>query len=358
MIRVPSVTINGGEKMVTSVSRITRALEYFSKMDQVEGWLHTTTALAIFEIALFQESNGVMGDLAEIGIHHGKSFLVLAAAARPSETVNAIDVFEKHDLNIDNSGWGNREIFVSNVKRFFPGVKLSIIADSSLNVRHNEKELGLCGIRFLSIDGGHTKAITSNDLSIANNCLGEAGVCCLDDLFNPHWTGVISGLCEFLGTDLKPRLSPFALFPNKLFLCRPEYRDTYASYLRTAMDYALERTDLELLNTRIDVYGDRWHHDMHGHSLRDGSVLSVFQKLIGVGAAREQRQEALERLNALLEKLKSVELDMSTKEAQLRDINRNISFKTGGRPFRLAGRLLFHSSGKPRKLFRIMVLRG
>jgi hypothetical protein len=96
-----------------SICRTLRALIYILKMDEVEGWLSVTTALAILEITLCQEANGVAGNLVEIGIHHGKSLMVLAAAARPDETVYAVDVFERQDLNIDGSGCGNREIFLS-----------------------------------------------------------------------------------------------------------------------------------------------------------------------------------------------------------------------------------------------------
>ena len=61
----------------------------------------------MMELIWLQESDGVPGGLAEIGIHHGRSFIALAAAARPTDPLIAIDVFERferQDLNVDQSG--------------------------------------------------------------------------------------------------------------------------------------------------------------------------------------------------------------------------------------------------------------
>ena len=242
--------------MTLSLARPLRALDYLLRMDEVHGWLMPTTALAMLETCFFQEAAGTTGGLAEIGIHHGKSFLVLAAAARPDETLYAIDVFERQDQNVDRSGQGDRDIFLAHVARFFPGVRPAIIARSSADLAGREAEFGLAGLRFLSIDGGHTAALTLNDLRIADACLAPAGACCLDDLFNPHWTGVVSGLFAFLATA--PGLVPYALLPNKLLLCRPAHAERYRTHLRVVLDHALERTGQEFAGAVIDVYGERW----------------------------------------------------------------------------------------------------
>jgi hypothetical protein len=242
--------------MALSRDRAQRALDYLTHMDDVHGWLMPTTALGIVETLLFQEDTGVAGGLAEIGIHHGKSFLALAAAARQDEKLHAIDVFEQQEKNTDRSGWGDRDTFLAHVARFFPGVQPIVVAHSSADIAGHEAEFGLGGLRFLSIDGGHTAALTLNDLRIADACLGDAGACCLDDVFNPRWTGVVSGLFAFLATA--PRLVPYAFLPNKLFLCRPGQVGQYRAHLRDVLAHALERTGQEFGAAEIDVYRERW----------------------------------------------------------------------------------------------------
>ena len=74
-----------------SLLRTAAALNYLSHIDEVEGWYSATTALAMMELIWLQESDGVPGGLAEIGIHHGRSFIALAAAARPTDPLIAID---------------------------------------------------------------------------------------------------------------------------------------------------------------------------------------------------------------------------------------------------------------------------
>lgn len=292
----------GGDQTVTlSISRMAKALHYLMRMEDIEGWLSATTAMAMMEVILWQEANDVRGDLAEIGIHHGKSFMVLAAVARASETVHAVDVFERQDLNIDRSGCGNREIFIANVERFFPGVHLSLIPESSADLRGREEEFNLTRLRFLSIDGGHTRDLTLNDLQIADKCLVGAGACCLDDVLSSHWTGVVSGLFEFLHKDTRPNLVPFAYLPNKLFLCRPARQESYRSCLRNALDYALELRDREFWRSVIDVYGERWP--------QASATFSAFAKLLGTDVqiqqpvnaaalANERARQAEERADA------------------------------------------------------------
>jgi Methyltransferase domain len=222
----------------------------------VVGWFSATAGLGMNEILWHQEERGVRGNLAEIGIHHGKSFLVLAGAARSSETVFAIDVFERQELNLDHSGCGNRVIFESHLKRFLPGAKISVIAESSADLRGREAALGLAGLRFVSIDGGHTRELTLNDLQIADGCLVDGGVCCVDDVFNAHWPGVVSGLFDFLDQD--NRLVPPACFPDKLFLCGPAWKPPFLAHTTSRCGYAMARADLLLRDSTMDVVGDRW----------------------------------------------------------------------------------------------------
>jgi hypothetical protein len=240
---------------VPSPSRAAGAVRYLAHIDSVEGWLVTTAAIAMIELLWYQEELGKSGGVAEIGIYHGKSFLALVAAARPEDPLFAIDLFEKQHLNVDGSGTGDRQIFLANLARFFPAANVTAVAESSQDLWGLQDELHLNDLRFMSIDGGHTSELTLNDLRFADRALSSDGVCLLDDVLNPHWTGVLTGLFEFLrsGGDLVP----IALVPNKLVLVRSGRRESYLRSLRHLLSYALDRKEREFGDSLIDIYGDR-----------------------------------------------------------------------------------------------------
>lgn len=253
----------GAAPHAVSLARAAAALHYLDSLDTIEGWLSPGTALAMIETLWLQERTGIAGDVAEIGVFRGKSFLALAAGARPGERLIAIDLFdagdpaaERPEQDVAPYGTGNRAAFLANLARFFPGMRPEVIEGSSHALRGQEAAAGLSGLRMLSIDGGHTRALTLNDLRIADAALGAHGLCWLDDVLNPHWTGVVSGLFAFL--DGTPDLTPVALFPNKLALCRPGAADFYRGGFRALFAPALERERIELHAAAIDVYGECW----------------------------------------------------------------------------------------------------
>ncbi|HEX7000004.1 MAG TPA: hypothetical protein VF322_17865, partial [Gammaproteobacteria bacterium] len=76
-------------------------------MASVDGWLHRTSAEAIAAL-------GQGGNAAEIGVHHGKLFILLSLLC---DHAYAIDVFDSA-LNVDGSGAGDRTIFERNMARY------------------------------------------------------------------------------------------------------------------------------------------------------------------------------------------------------------------------------------------------
>jgi methyltransferase family protein len=229
--------------------------DYLAKnMDLVEGWFERADALGMLAALRIQQAEGVAGGLAEIGVHHGKSFLLLALGARPDETIHALDVFDQQHLNTDQSGSGDEAIFLSNVQRFAPTAKVNVIKMSSTD-RRVRKQLGR--LRFLSIDGGHTRELTKNDLRVADAVLTDKGMCCVDDIMNFHWTGVITGVFDYLHT-FRPGLWPFAIFPKKLFFCRRRFVQQRKEQFRAALGAACAYTAKKFGDYFVDVYGDAW----------------------------------------------------------------------------------------------------
>lgn len=226
-------------------------LHYLKEMDAVEGWFSRSDALAIAHCLALQAGEGITGAVAEIGVHHGKSFIALACAALSTDRLYAIDVFEQQNLNLDRSGQGNRDKFLANVERYAPTAKPSVLAMSSLDLRGREREF-LEPLRFLSIDGGHTRAVTLNDLEIANTILVDGGMCCVDDILHPEWTGVVSGVFAFF--EKCSALVPFALLPKKLYFCRPAYQEQRRAQFQTRFAGALLRRGKEFGPHTVDVY--------------------------------------------------------------------------------------------------------
>jgi hypothetical protein len=241
-----------------SLARLAAAYRYLYYSDRIDGWMHQTTALAMMELLWLQEEAGIAGNIAEIGVHHGCSALALIAAARPDETMIAIDLFDRQDLNVDGSGRGSLAAFRGHLQYLFPSAQVRTVAKSSVEIRGAETEHGLADLRFFSLDGGHTRALTLNDLEIAEASLAPNGIAVLDDVFSDNWPGVVSGLFAFLGR--RPDLVPFAVFPNKVFLCRPQFAAFYRKGCREVLGFALHKNELELQNHSVDVYVDRWPH--------------------------------------------------------------------------------------------------
>lgn len=192
----------------------------------VDGWLRSEAALTIVALSERQRSFGLAGGAAEIGVHHGKLFILLYLLCRASEKAVAIDLFGDQHLNIDNSGSGDLAKFRRNLERY---------ADSARLVLHQGNSMDLSGailtrlaegpLRFVSVDGGHTADITAYDLATAEAALAEGGIIVVDDVFNEQWPGVGDGVRRYF--DRRPNLVPFALGANKTYFCRPAHRDVY-----------------------------------------------------------------------------------------------------------------------------------
>ena len=200
--------------------------------DKVEGWCEP----ALFNIMDFLENAEInkLGGCLEIGIHHGKFFILLNSLIDRKFDSYAIDLFDAQESNIDQSGLGNLQAFKQNLVSFdrHQGENTKIIAGDSTDtklIRELNEHVGT--IRYLSIDGGHTPEHTISDLKLANTLVSNQGVVILDDILNHHWLGVLEGASSFLKT--KPTLLPFAIGANKLFLskisCNPYYFKLFAN---------------------------------------------------------------------------------------------------------------------------------
>lgn len=192
---------------------------YLSDTASIEGWFFPVDALLFGLLDEAQKRGGVAGNLFEIGVHHGKSAVLLARMLAPGEVLGVCDVFGRQDLNDDHSGEGSRELFVQNIARCAPvasdAVKIFAKRSDELDAADTTSRC-----RFLHIDGGHLPRDVVNDLGVAERALLPDGVVALDDVFNPSWPGVSEGLYRHAAAN-PGSLVPLIIGGNKAYFVRP-----------------------------------------------------------------------------------------------------------------------------------------
>ncbi|MGO9436329.1 MAG: class I SAM-dependent methyltransferase [Terracidiphilus sp.] len=209
----------------------------------VKGWLFPGAPEAILLLSEAQRHTGLSGGAAEIGVHHGKLFILLYLLGEQDEAAVAVDLFSQQELNLDRSGEGDLERFKRNLERHADTARLVVHeGDSKRLAGPRLIELGRGPLRLISIDGGHTSEITAHDLATAEEALAEGGIVILDDCFKEMWPGVSDGVHRFFS---QPRsIQPFAIGSNKTFFCQPGFAAKYGEALRKLSARFVEQTFL------------------------------------------------------------------------------------------------------------------
>jgi hypothetical protein len=197
----------------------------------VKGWLLPGAPEAIVRLSEEQRSANLRGGVAEIGVHHGKLFILLYLLGPENEPALAIDLFSQQELNVDNSGAGDLERFKRNLHTHADTSRLVIHEGDSTQLTSNDL-LQLCRgpLRIISIDGGHTADITAHDLATSEGALIEGGIIVLDDCFNEMWPGVVDGVHRYFSQ--RRTILPFGVGANKTFFCHRPFARQYADVLR------------------------------------------------------------------------------------------------------------------------------
>jgi Methyltransferase domain len=216
-------------------------LEHFNSAvwGHVEGWLGDRMWQLVNLTGTILDANCVQGNIAEFGVHHGLFLFLLNVIRNEDEECFAIDVFDDQHLNVDNSGSGSLAVFRSHLetlmasqRRFFRIVQRDTMSFSTVEV---VDLFGKTGVKFFSIDAGHTIQHACNDLHLAQEVLVPGGVIALDDYMSVHWPGVTEGFYNFMYSRNR-RLKPFLYFQNKLFLTTVSEHASYLQQFRTAIE--------------------------------------------------------------------------------------------------------------------------
>ena len=201
----------------------------YTRLKRVEGWLSWVDH-AIFRTIVAGQAGRVAGALAEIGVHHGKSFVPLAAASG-ADGLYAIDLFEDQGANLDRSGKGDLARFEATLAAFgIDRARVTIDARPSSEVAPRDILDAVGPVRFFHIDGGHHLDAVVNDIDLAVAVLHEDGVIAIDDVFRPEWPEVSMG--AFGSRRLQEAgFACFAIGFNKAYFCRAPAVEIYRPLL-------------------------------------------------------------------------------------------------------------------------------
>lgn len=225
-------------KISSDTKKYYAEIDYSDGSRRIDGWFDKQIIPLLLTIDNFQKKNDVKGNVAEIGVWQGRSFIPLMHLIRQNERAAAIDCFELYQFNLDNSG-GNLpqlfELFFNNVKTYCSNIDaLRVIKGNSSQFSSqdylNKMENGM-GFRIFSIDGCHEAQPTAIDIKNAYECLVPGGVILIDDYFNSCWPGVSEGINAFMKENPN-RLKPFFIGWNKIFFAQTEYANAYYETLK------------------------------------------------------------------------------------------------------------------------------
>ena len=214
--------------------------------ESVAGWLQPGATSLIWSLIEVQKHERISGDIAEIGVWHGKLFILLSLSLAPSEKANAVDPF-------DMPGYPN---FIAAFQRNLVQFEIPPERVVTHQMRSEHIPLGRASsflggsVRLISLDGEHRRVSIVHDLRLAKEVLSDFGVVVVDDIFSAWAPSVTEGIIDFLRQDAGD-IVPFALAASdgplttgcaKVFLCKESAKSFYTDYLRRLNGGNLEMT--------------------------------------------------------------------------------------------------------------------
>jgi Methyltransferase domain len=222
---------------------------------RVKGWLAPFSARFIASLARSQIRNRITGGVAEIGVHHGRLFILMHLTSQSGQSDIAIDIFGNQELNSDHSGKGDLERFLGNLQRWGGRpADVVIVQKSSLELTPEDILKAVGQVRLFSVDGGHTAECAFNDLNLAQSVLCKGGIIVLDDFFNEYWPEVASGTVKFL-TSSGCSILPFAITPGKTYFAAADDCDDIRTIVRDTVPARYYDKTCSILGSEVHIYG-------------------------------------------------------------------------------------------------------
>lgn len=196
----------------------------------IDGWFSDEAALLFAWMDDIHRTENIIGNIFEVGCHHGKSTVFLSSMLRNEEILSVCDVFDNQELNPSISGSGDYKIFQNNMASVgVDGVQKRMKVFQQRSDSLKIEDIG-DRFRFFHIDGGHNCDEALYDLKLASQATIENGAIVLDDPFRPEWPGVTEALIRFL--DECNQFRAIIVGFNKLVLVRRDHIDLYLQGIR------------------------------------------------------------------------------------------------------------------------------
>ncbi|WP_262692938.1 class I SAM-dependent methyltransferase [Kordiimonas aestuarii] len=178
---------------------------------------------ALFEL---QRQNGTKGGALEIGVWHGFSASYICGHLSADEELVLVDKFmrEQHFRPTFNKLLGE----VDTPIRFFPDDSFELKKDGRLTPCQDK-------LRFVHIDGEHSREAVENDLELVDGLLQDDGIVVVDDMLYFHTPQVSHGLFSYINRSAC-QLKPFLFAFNKCYLARPDAHANYRDFAVTVID--------------------------------------------------------------------------------------------------------------------------
>lgn len=196
--------------------------------ETVVGMSSRFAAAICARLLRLQTEESVGGPIAEIGAFEGRFFIALAHALEPGEIALGIDIFS----------WPNPEVkarFEANCLKHGIGPERRVTIKGDAGTMAPADLLAHAGgesLRFIHIDGEHSRAALLKDLALATACLKQGGLIVLDDMLHPGYPTLMVAVQDYL--EANPDMVPLCVIDRetivgatKFVLCQRAWFERY-----------------------------------------------------------------------------------------------------------------------------------
>lgn len=200
-------------------------------ISKIRGWFNICDIYLFDYILNNLEKEGIVGNIIEIGVYYGKSFVKLSQYINnnyDNENLIGIDSYIR-----DN---GQYDIIIENIKNNSDiniDKKVSIIIEDSFNLNssfNNNKYFHNC--KLIHIDGSHAGLNVYHDIELADQLLNENGILIIDDWHNCCYPDIQEAFYKY--QLLHPNsFSIFLISLDKCYVCRPHTLNSWLWHIET-----------------------------------------------------------------------------------------------------------------------------
>lgn len=188
------------------------------RLGNVPGWFSPLDQRLFGWHLDWQSSQGIAGDLVEMGVYKGKSAILIGAHLQAGETLVVCDLFgrpaREEDIGAGASQFYQdrlcRQDFETNYLGFLETLPRIVEGPSSTILQHVKPGTA----RFVHVDAAHRYSNVREDIASARTMLGPGGIVVLDDFRTAHTPGVAAAVW---GAVLQDGLVPICVSESKFY---------------------------------------------------------------------------------------------------------------------------------------------